>query len=317
MPCFHPLKGYRSKELTSNGKRTIVFNIRQALDDQTMTIACGQCIGCRLERSRQWATRCYHESTQHTQNCFITLTFSDEHKPTDGSLQVKHMQDFMKRLRRWENYNAEQENRPERKIRFFACGEYGERNLRPHYHACLFGFDFMDKELWSETRGNKTYRSGILEKLWPFGFALIGDVTFESAAYVARYITKKITGEKASLHYTDLDYDTGEILGERVPEFTTMSRRPGIGKTWYEKYSSDCYPSDFIIINGKKCKPPRYYDKIHAVEQPIEHDEIIERRTENAKLNHENKSYERLRVLETIAKLRLKKLKRGYEAAGD
>ena len=174
---------------------------------QRSTVACGQCVGCRLERSRQWAIRCVHESQMHEQNCFITLTYSDEFLPENGSLQLKHFQDFMKRLRFHVGGG----------IRFFHCGEYGEENGRPHHHAIIFNHDFADKKVWKTNNGVVLYRSKILEELWPYGFATVGCVSFESAAYVARYITKKVNGDMADSHY----------LG-REPEYITMSRRPGV-----------------------------------------------------------------------------------------
>ena len=133
MPCFCPLEGWRSKDRSSTGKRKIVFNPRDALRDMPVTVPCGQCIGCRLERSRQWAVRCIHEASLHEDNCFITLTYDDAHLPTDLSLNVSHFQKFMKRLRK----------RFGEGIRFFHCGEYGENFGRPHYHACLFTSDIL------------------------------------------------------------------------------------------------------------------------------------------------------------------------------
>lgn len=238
MPCYNPLQGYRSRHLNASGKRSIAFNIHDGFIDQPITVPCGQCIGCRLERSRQWAIRCVHEASLYDENCFVTLTYDNAHLPDDGSLDKTHFQKFMKRLRKYYgNY----------RLRYFHCGEYGERFARPHYHLCIFGFDFPDKELWKETSGGKLYISDTLNEIWGKGYCVLGDVTFESAAYVARYITKKITGDKADEHY--VDKKTGVL---RLPEYITMSRRPGIGSDWYSKYSTDAFPSDFIVIRGKK-----------------------------------------------------------------
>ena len=175
MPCFHPLKCYRSKSLTVNNKRSIVFNIKDSNGD-TLEIPCGQCIGCRLERSRQWAVRISTEASLYEKNCFITLTFSPEHlekRSNKWSLDVSDFQKFMKRLRKAVS---------PKKIRFFSCGEYGEKNMRPHYHACIFGYDFPDKILYTIRDECRLYRSPLLEKIWNLGFATVGDVTFESAA---------------------------------------------------------------------------------------------------------------------------------------
>lgn len=295
MPCFHPLTAYQAPFKTNKGTRNIYFQPSARLIP--IALPCGQCIGCRLARSQQWACRCMHEASLHSQNCFITLTYSPENIPAHGSLVKKHFQDFMKRYRK---------RFPDIKLRYYYCGEYGDLNKRPHYHACIFGHDFSDKYHWrSNERGDKIWRSPTLEKLWPFGSSEIGSVTYESAAYVARYIVKKQTGEKARDHYTEYDSDTGEIHSFRLPEFTDMSRRPGIGSEWFSKYSSDVYNHDYVVINGKKCPPPRYYDKLLTVADP-EHMEYLKyERFERAKQFLDNNTPERLSTREQIALLTL------------
>ncbi|AXL15266.1 replication initiator protein [Microviridae sp.] len=242
MPCFNPLRGWRSKTVNPSGKRSIVFNRNQGYDDLVIELPCGQCIGCRLERSRQWAIRCLHEASLYDDNCFLTLTYSDVNLPIDGSLNKEHFQKFMKRLRK------KYPRLPGNTIRYFHCGEYGEKLNRPHYHACLFNIDFTDKVLWKNKNGFKLYTSESLSQLWPYGYCIIGNVTFESAAYVARYIMKKITGDQANDHYQG-----------RSPEYITMSRRPGIGKAWYDKFKDDLFPHDKCIINGKETTIPKFY----------------------------------------------------------
>ncbi|AXL14688.1 replication initiator protein [Microviridae sp.] len=299
MPCFSPLKGYRSKTLTKNGKRKIVFDSRKAHDDETVTLPCRQCIGCRLEYSRQWAIRCVHEASLYNRNCFITLTYNNDNLPDDGSLNVRHFQLFMKRLRKKYGTN----------IRFFHCGEYGDLHRRPHYHACLFNLDFADKKLWKITNtGDRLYTSEELSKIWPYGFCTIGDVTFKSAAYVARYITKKIYGELAKEHYTVIDDDG--VVTELKHEYTTMSRRPGIAKGWLDKYGGDVYPDDFVIMNGKKMKPPKYYDNQFEIEHPLEFDDVKDKRLDKAAKHFDNNTYERLAVREQVLLSKIKKLKR-------
>lgn len=263
MKCYHPIKGWLSRSKTANGKRTVVFNPRDGYLDMPVTIPCGQCIGCRLRKSQEWAIRCLHESTQHEENCFLTLTYDDEHLPADRSLDLDHFQRFLKRLRK---------HLHSVRIRYFHCGEYGDKLGRPHYHAIIFGWYPVDAEPISVNHdGTYLYTSETLSKLWPYGFNTVGDVTFESAAYVARYVTKKVTGKKASetdenglTHYQRevVDEMTGEVLGvvDLKPEYTTMSRRPGIGKTWLEKYGKDVLNNDEVIINGRAVKPPKYYD---------------------------------------------------------
>lgn len=301
MPCFAPLQGYRSRTLSPNGKRSIVFTRKNAYVDLTISVPCGQCIGCRLERSRQWAIRCSHEAQMHAENSFITLTYSDDHLPADRSLDLRAYQLFMKRLRKRTG-----------PVRFYHCGEYGEQFGRPHYHACLFGFDFPDKKSWQVINGNTIYRSALLEDLWPFGYSSIGAVTFQSAAYVARYILKKITGEAAQDHYEYIDPETGEIT-QRKPEYTTMSRRPGIGRPWLDKFLSDVYPGDFVVVNGAKMRPPKFYDYLYEIEYPSDHRLIKSSRVRNALKHVDNNTPERLLVRESVQKSKLKLLPRNIE----
>jgi len=246
MTCYHPLLAFRSE-----GK--IVFN-KPFPFAKGFNLPCGQCVGCRLNYSRQWAIRLVHENQMHENSCFITLTFSPEELNKRGnpdSLDVRDFQLFMKRLRK----------KHQHKIRFFHCGEYGEKNQRPHYHALIYNHDFPDRKLFKERKNIKLYTSKELEELWPYGFSTIGDVTFQSAAYVARYIMKKQKGETAQEHYTNIDPSTGEVTTIE-PEYCTMSRKPGIGYNWFQKYKTDVYPKDVCIINNHEVKPPRYYDTL-------------------------------------------------------
>jgi len=296
MPCYHPLSAYQCAD------GSIVFYESKRHDTvKSLSLPCGQCIGCRLERSRQWAIRCMHEAQMHTQNCFITLTYDDDHLPSDRSLHYRDFQLFIKRLRK---------RYPGRRIRYYMAGEYGENFGRPHWHACIFGLDFDDKKLWKRTSANSLlYRSADLELLWPFGYSSIGDVTFESAAYVARYIMKKVTGKNAVEHYQEIDPDTGEITN-RKPEFTKMSLKPGIGYEWYKQYTSDVYPHDYVVVRGKKVKPPKYYDKKYKIDNPYEFDELLYIREKSAKLNYADNTPERLLVKEQVTRAKLQKLKR-------
>lgn len=263
-----------------------------------LTIPCGQCIGCRLERSRQWATRCLHEASLYEENCFVTLTYSEDKIPPFGSLRKRDFQLFMKRLR---------EYFPSSRIRFFHCGEYGSLTKRPHYHCLLFNFDFPDKELWSVRNGLPVWRSPILEKLWPDGQSEIGSVTFESAAYVARYVVKKVTGEAAAEHYLRVDEDTGECV--RIePEYCTMSRRPGIGADWYAKFGMEVFPADSVVVRGHLSPVPRFYGSLFELAAPAEYRKIKARRKRRAK--PEDSTPERLLVREQCATARLNSLRR-------
>lgn len=242
MRCLFPLHGWYSSKRNPSGKRSIVFKVRDGLCDRPISVPCGQCINCRLEKSRMWAVRCMHESQMYEANCFVTVTYDDEHLPVGGSLFRPDFQDFLKRLRR--RYAS-------KRIRVFYCGEYGEQFGRPHFHAILFGFDFPDKVLLGKRKGLPYWRSAVLESLWTFGRSEIGSVTFESAAYVARYVTKKITGDAAVLHY-----------GGRKPEFAGMSlQNGGIGLPWFRKYEAEVKARGDVVVRGKAVSVPRAYMK--------------------------------------------------------
>lgn len=257
MSCYRPLDAYRSLvNRTESGKAAITFS-PPAGPYEALRLPCGQCIGCRIAKSQDWALRCVHEASLYEQNCFVTLTYGEENLPEYGSLVKKHYQDFMKRLR---------SRFPARKIRYFLCGEYGDGMLRPHYHALLFNVDFPDKEYWCKSKGNKVFRSPELEELWPHGYSWIGEVTWQSAAYVARYVMKKVNGDLAYERYcADVDLETGEMR-MRQPEFIAMSRRGGIGREWYARYRSDLR-KDYLTHEGVKRRVPRYYDGLREVEE--------------------------------------------------
>lgn len=253
MVCVMPLKAYRAE-----GGR-VVFSSKEGYVDRPLTLPCGQCIGCRVDRSRAWALRCVHEASLHDRNCFLTLTYDAKHLPADGSLRKKDWQDFAKRLRKACG-----------PFRYFHCGEYGDANYRPHYHSIVFGLDFADTRVhFVRTGATRLFRSPLLEKLWGHGFCTIGDVTFQSAAYVARYCMKKATGPLAEQAYRRVDVITGEEYYVS-PEYITMSRRPGIGAGWYDKFKDDVFPSDEVIFDGKRFRPPKFYDKAYEAEFPGE-----------------------------------------------
>lgn len=298
MPCYFPLEAYR---VPGGG---VTFKRRESTGVQ-LKLACGQCIGCRLDRSRAWALRCVHEAQQHEQNSFLTLTYRDEDLPHGGTLVKDHVQRFMKRLRK---------SIAPKKVRYYLVGEYGEKFSRPHYHVLLFGHRFDDCELWSVSKkGERLYQSEKLNRLWGYGYCLSGDVTFESAAYCARYCLKKINGERQAEHYWRVCERTGEAH-EVVPEFVTMSRRPGIGKTWFDLYKSDVYPHDTVVHNGKKFRPPRYYDKLLEQTDADLLERLKKERVKNAKKHSENNTSERLEVRHKVHKAKAKKLIRSYES---
>ncbi|WNK12881.1 MAG: replication initiator protein [Microvirus sp.] len=284
MPCFHPIEVSR-----------------RGYADLTVQVACGRCIGCRLDRSRDWATRCVHEAQLHEDSCFATLTYDEEHLPPGGTLVPRHFQLFMKRLRKARNS----------KLRFFHCGEYGETSARPHYHALLFGVSFPDKRECS--RGDfPLYSSKELDKLWGHGTCTIGALTSESAAYCARYVMKKVTGELAPDHYRYVDPSTGEIY-ELHPEYATMSRRPGLGAAWLHRYMEDVYHGDFCALkNGSQTPVPVYYDKLLARTDPDRLERIKKLRYARAisPKQRANSTPARLAVREEVKKSAISQLRR-------
>jgi len=201
-------------------------------------------------------------------------------------------------------------------VRFFACGEYGEGRGRPHYHLLLFGFDFPDKVYLKESAGGaKLYRSPMLEHLWPCGFSCTGAVTYESAAYVARYILKKTLGDGGK-SYDVADPETGEIVGELGREFVTMSRRPGIGAAWIKRWHGEVYgrSDNYVVVRGQRMRPPSYYDRFLEKADPARFDRMKVQRVD-AGLNHaDDRTPDRLRVREAVTKARVATFaRRSYE----
>ena len=264
MPCFHPITAYHK---IGGG---ITWTYRES-NGIKLTVSCKQCTGCRQEYARQWAMRILHEASLHTNNIFITLTYNNENLPEHNTLVKKHFTDFMKRLRFEKGSN---EKNP---IRFFHCGEYGEKFGRPHYHAILFNTNFNDRISIPGQKNLTT--SEQLKRLWGKGHVSIGDLTFQSASYVAGYVQKKINGKKKDEHYQIVDPETGQYFGQLQQEYATMSRRPGIAGLWFAKHKKDVYPSDNIHINGKEMRPPKYYDNLFKEQDPEAMDLIKENRT--------------------------------------
>ena len=289
--CVKPLNAWQSK---AGGQP--VFSPSRSHPIK-LRLPCGQCIGCRLKRSQEWAARCVHEASLHPQNTFLTLTY--ERVPYGGTLVKRHLQLFLKRLRK---------ANPSLKIRYYACGEYGEEEKRPHYHLLLFGYWPRDAVFLREHGGNRYYTSKQLSNLWRYGFHFAGEVTPDSAAYVTRYCTKKITGRAAQEHYETVVEETGEVI-QRQPEFAVMSRRPGIAREWFAKYRDDVFPHDDVIIKGRQIKPPRYYDKLFELEDECGFDVIKAKRKEKALENEKDSTGRRLadRGVVMEARLNLKK----------
>ncbi len=277
-----------------------------------MEVPCGQCIGCRLDYAQEWAIRCMHEASLSDNNAFITLTYRDSDLPQFGSLKKSHFQDFMKRLR---------EHLAPKRIRFYHCGEYGEKYLRPHYHALIFGYSFPDRRLWSYGHAKMPlFRSALLEAKWPHGHSSIGELTKESAGYCARYSLKKVRGRALSERDKNTDLlpyqrinDFGEII-DVEPEYSTMSTHPAIGRDWYEQFKSDVFPDDFVVYKGKRVRTPKYYRKVLEVSDPELSADLRSARIRGANKHREDQTPERLAVRETCKIAQTSNLHRSYEA---
>ena len=297
MACSSPLKlWYDSRSRNEDNMRLRVLRVTSqdvkpefAGDDyvKCIDIPCGQCIGCRLDYSRRWADRLMLELQLHDEKkCwFVTLTYDDDHiddfdtclrlsaDPQTGeigesfyrSLNVKNLQDFMKRLR----YACYPD-----KIRFFAAGEYGETSGRPHYHLILFNCDLerfgWDQKYLSHNLCNQEYKSSLLiQEKWPFGFNVCAPVTWKDCAYVSRYILKKQKGEGAEV-YKQRNID---------PPFTVMSRKPGIAREYYDLHPESVCDKTFLgDMNGKvEITPPKYFREILNYQDPEEWLRLVER----------------------------------------
>lgn len=303
MPCYKPLMAVIRPRL---GRKASVQFLSRSLPPPGVVptpIPCGQCIGCRLERSRQWAVRLMKELKLHDRSSFLTLTYDDDHihrlpsgKPT---LVLEDIQLFMKRLRK------HFEPHP---LRFFQCGEYGERTGRPHHHMILFGEDFCkDRVAVEDSRsGFSQYESETLSRLWPFGRCVISEVTFESAAYVARYCVKKVTGKGSRFHYSGAK-----------PEFITMSRNPGIAARFFDEYKADIYPADIVVpdVGRPASLPPKFFDVLLERVDPSLFELVKKKRVEGLDFYSDpNSTDTRLDVRRRLKEMLLKNcLPRGVE----
>lgn len=289
MPCFNPIPAfYRRGSKGSKGElclshRDLTYPLSWY---EIIKLPCGKCIGCRVTKSREWANRIMCEASMSDKNWFVTLTYEDSKVPLlENGLQTlvkRDVQLFFKKVRK--NVGS---------FRYYLSGEYGETTLRPHYHACIFDFPLCDLVLYKRSATGLLYNSPVLSKCWGLGHVVIADLSWESAAYVARYTLKKVSGVSADNHYAG-----------RLPEFAVMSRRPGIGSFYYDRYGADVFPSDELVINGSVYKPPRYFfDKFYLTNE----DEAVKLKT----IRRESVvplSDSRLAVKEEIAQAKIKRL---------
>lgn len=240
MPCFHPIPAWKGKRVGASGKRPIAFKFSDGFKDFPVEVPCGKCTGCIQDRANEWALRCEHEAKCHEFNWFLTLTYDESNVPVNGSLELSHLQDFWKRVRKC--YGSG--------VRYFAVGEYGEQLERPHYHALVFNLLPPDLVKRSRLNGKVVFESESLSRLWANGIIQIDSFSPAAAQYVTNYIRKKVTGRGASSHY-----------GVRAPEFQVMSRRPGIGKFFLARFMHDIYPDGYVTrAGGSPKRAPRFYD---------------------------------------------------------
>lgn len=286
MPCYQPHHAW----LSDTKPRRVLFHMPNKPGYTYTPLPCGKCIGCRTKQSRDWTIRLCHENEQHEEASFITLTYAPEHLPLDGCLQKQHLQNFFKNLRR---------TIYPKRIRYFACGEYGEDNSRPHYHAIIFGLDIS---------ADTEYNYHDLEHDWGKGYTDAGTVTPKSIAYVAGYVQKKL--DKETIGDDNIDKETGLCT---TKEFVLMSRRPGIGDAWILANHADTYKDDTVLLSYLPNKPPRFYDKKYV---KIFGDEALEEIKNKRVLEgrHATQHASDVAVKEKIARAKQIILKkRGYE----
>lgn len=232
--CYYPIYMYKDKV---NGKlyRPNGKNYADQLE-RSFPVACGKCLECLKSRSIEWSYRIMAESTLHNENCCITLTYDDEHLPQEG-LKKPDIQKFIKRLRK---------HLEPRKIRYFLCGEYGSKHLRPHYHLIIFGWTPPDLKFFKNSdRKNKVYVSEELCKLWPLGFHSVQELSIYNAKYCAKYLQK----------FNDASKD--DPFEGKPPAFISMSLKPGIGFG----YRNIDMENDKFYFGGESIRVPRYFVK--------------------------------------------------------
>lgn len=294
MKCYHPVDAYR----TEHG---ITFNRNERGILHHLHIPCGQCIGCRERIGAQWAIRLQHEASLWDANCFVTLTYSEGNLPPGGTLLHRDFALFMKRLRKANGPN----------VRFFMCGEYGPKTLRPHYHACLFNIDFRDREPAGKSKGGfPFFYSKHLSSLWELGRATVQNFTPETAAYTTGYILKKAKGQEADVRY--LRQNPDGTTYRVAPEYAQMSRRPGIGYNWITRFHRDIFPHDTAVSRtGRELPVPRYYTE--KAGDLYDLDEIKYQRELRARQYAADNTPERLAVQETVHKARNRNKHRNFD----
>lgn len=315
MSCTHPLKGFPTAVDPRSGKMQykivsydtdniqrgksdspwlpsewkamqypVLQNNMVQMSNKYIDVPCGKCIECRLAYSREWANRCMMELQGHDEAWFVTLTYDPDHVPISYfpdpktgeavpimTLRKRDLQLFFKRLRK---------HFPDGQIRFYGSGEYGSSTQRPHYHAIIYGLHLDDLCVHKYNElGQPVFVSDWLQRVWGLGFVTVGEVTWNSCAYVARYIMKKHKGKDADF------YEKFNL----TPEFTQMSRKPGIARDFYEAHKNEMYTYDAINLSladgGKKIRPAKYFDRLYDIEEPEIMENLKKNRRKSAELH--------------------------------
>lgn len=300
MSCFHPIQAWHSPIYGT------VFKSPKHGDFKEITVPCGRCDGCKIQRSRDWALRCIHEAQLHKDNCFITLTYDDEHLPE--LFGPRDFQLFMKRLRKAIKVP----------VRYFCCGEYGDLSLRPHFHLILFGYRPDDLKVYSTSVAGFVYESSSLDQIWGQGRVAIGDVSFASAAYVARYCLKKVaTSSRRAFWYLDRKdhiFKKAPAVKDPYSSFVLMSRKPGIGSGWIERFHDEIFSKGYITFEGGSRAPPsRFYKNYFKKHDRDNFDFYRSRCLDYFERNSSEFTPERLKAKSLVLQEKLKFLKRNFD----
>lgn len=303
MPCFRLIDAWPAPPGAPN-RRPVFSPLKSYSGAKAFSIPCGRCNGCLDDKARDWGIRCAHEAQMMREagrgSSFLLCSIRDEDLPADMSLDPLLIKNFIRRVA----YECGE-------TRYILCGEYGDRRKRPHYHVGLFGEDFFhDRKPWKKTdSGFVVYRSELAERLWPYGFVHIGELVEKSAAYIARYTMKAARPNGASL--TRYNEETGETW-EVHPQFLRMSRMPGIGASWFDKYWMDC-STGYLIHEGRKVPIPAYYLDLLERRNPALAEKLRMERLASALLHVEENSTRRAMTREEVKRLRLATLGRSYD----
>ena len=263
-----------------------------------LAIPCGQCLGCKAARATQWAQRCEHESTSWEHNTFLTLTYDDHHLPENGYLDAQELARFVKRLRqRRARTDRRLQGDQTSTIRYFACGEYGDTNQRPHYHAILFNCGFHRGTRVSGKLGEPSeldqYQHELLAELWPWGRHTYGKATPAAANYIAQYTMKK---QGAG------DHDADGVW--RPAPFLRMSTKPPIGARWLDRYKEDLQHGYLVAGTRQTAIPRTYRRRLELYHAGLAEDINIRAAQHRKTLTGENNDPERIKAAETIHKRR-------------